>query len=290
MFKNLHMFRQDAGGAPVVREAEPRDVAGQTKRHLAILLVLVAVWVGSGCSSDAESQSTDPTPTSSTVSLGSSTTTIAPPLDPPTEGSTLHGVRYCEILTTTEGADSAVAEVWNTMGLNDCPQDAWEAIDLSAVRAQLRAAEVATNGPRYWVLDGIAPGEMTGSLEVRDLDGVEMRSIALVDLTDVEADATGYVELSVQRETEFTFLAGREIYELVGPDGSTYVMQSYSLEVEPDQTVDDLASLGDRLDLPDGWTFTARVLREDLIVEDQDGIATVVTDDLRNTYQLAADD
>ncbi len=42
-----------------------------------------------------------------------------------------------------------------------------------------------------------------------------------------------------------------------------------------------------RVDLPDGWTFTSRILGEDLKVEDQDGIATVVTDDLRNTCQLA---
>jgi len=259
-------------------------------RHLVVPVVLMAVWVGSGCSSDAVSQHTDTTATSSsTVSLGPSTTT-APPPSPPADGSTLFGVRYCEILTTNDGEDSEIAEVWNTMGLNDCPQGAWDAIDLGAVQTHLGADEVATNGPRYWVLDSIAPGAMTGSLEVRDLDGVEMRSIALVDLVDIEADATSYVELSVQRETEFTFLAGREIYELTAPDGSTYVMQSYSLEIDPDQTVDDLSSLRNRLDLPDGWTFTSRVLSEDFKVEDQNGIATVVTDNLRNTYQLAAHD
>ena len=117
-----------------------------------------------------------------------------------------------------------------------------------------------------------------------------MRSIATVDFTGVEADSSAYVELSVARETEFTFLAGREIYELTAPDGSTYVMQSFSQEVDPDRTLDDLASLGDRLGLPDGWSFTSRVLADDLLVEDRDGIATVVTDDFRNTYQLVTHD
>jgi hypothetical protein len=268
------------------------DGAAHLTRLLALPLVLAALWIASGCSSSAESsEGGKPTTSAPGVSHDRSTDTTTPPApSAPADGSTLHGVRYCEILAVTGSGGSETAEVWNTMGLNDCPQTAWDAIDLDAVQGQLGADQVATNGPRYWVLDRIVPGQMTGSLEVRDLDGVEMRSIARVDLTGADADSPAYVELSVERETVFTFLAGREVYELASPDGSTYIMQSYSQQIDPDQTVDDLASLGDRLDLPDGWTFTSRVLTEDLEVEDQDGIATVVTDDLQNTYQLAARD
>jgi len=35
------------------------------------------------------------------------------------------------------------------------------------------------------------------------------------------------------------------------------------------------------------WTYRTRVLDEDYVVVDQDGIATVVQDELQNTYQLA---
>jgi len=48
-----------------------------------------------------------------------------------------------------------------------------------------------------------------------------------------------------------------------------------------------LSELGSRLALPEGWTFTARVLEEDLFVEDVEGIATIVQDELTNTYQRA---
>jgi len=39
--------------------------------------------------------------------------------------------------------------------------------------------------------------------------------------------------------------------------------------------------------LPEDWTFTARVLEDDLFVEDVEGIATIVQDELTNTYQRA---
>lgn len=48
-------------------------------------------------------------------------------------------------------------------------------------------------------------------------------------------------------------------------------MQSYSIELDPDLTVDMLSALGPRLDLPDGWSFASRVVEEDLVVEDIDG-------------------
>jgi hypothetical protein len=81
------------------------------------------------------------------------------------------------------------------------------------------------------------------------------------------------------------FAAGREIHELTAPDGSVYVMQSFSVEVDPTLGVDRLAELGPRLDLPEGWTFASRVLDDELVVEDLDGRAVVVQDALRNTYQ-----
>ena len=64
-------------------------------------------------------------------------------------------------------------------------------------------------------------------------------------------------------------------------------MQSYSHIVDDTQTTDSLSGLGSRLALPEGWTFTARVLEDDLFVEDVEGIATIVQDELTNTYQRA---
>ena len=196
--------------------------------------------------------------------------------------------RYCEVLTVTIAESGSTGEVWGTQGLNDCPQEAFAAIDTAAVAADMSVTLAVANGPRHWVLDTIVANEVAGSGETRDFGGLEMRSIALVDLGPGVPDRAPYGEISVVRDTEFRFDAGREVHELTAPDGSIYVMQSYSLEKDPTLDVDALSGIGARLQLPEGWTFTSRVLTEPLVVEDIDGIATVIQDDLLSTYQLRA--
>jgi hypothetical protein len=48
----------------------------------------------------------------------------------------------------------------------------------------------------------------------------------------------------------------------------------------------ELADLGGRLQLPEGWRFRSYVLAEEFRLPSVDGVAEVVTDDLANTYQL----
>ncbi len=197
-----------------------------------------------------------------------------------------YGQRYCEVLVVTTGDGGATAQVWGTQGLNDCDQAGFDAIDAEATAAEMGAVLAVPNGPRFWVLDRILAKGLAGTGELRTFGAVEMRSITTVDLEEGFGDRTPLTETSVLRDTEFIFDEGREVYELTGPDGSVYVMQSYSIEIDPEQTLDTLAGLGDRLALPDGWSFQARVLDEPLVVEDIDGIATVIQDEFRNSYQL----
>ncbi len=49
---------------------------------------------------------------------------------------------------------------------------------------------------------------------------------------------------------------------------------------------DFLAGLGGRLALPEGWSFRTRVLDEELVVDTTATIATVLQDELENTYTL----
>ena len=46
-----------------------------------------------------------------------------------------------------------------------------------------------------------------------------------------------------------------------------------------------VGQVGERLALPDGWTFTVRTLDRDLDLLSTDGVATIVQDELQNTYQ-----
>jgi haloalkane dehalogenase len=253
---------------------------------LLLSLALVVPMVASCGEADGGAASTSTPDPTGTVAASSTTESVAEDDGPAGGLADQFDGRYCEVLTVTIADSGTTAEVWGTQGLNDCPQEAFAGIDPAAVAADLGVSIALPNGPRYWVLDDIVANELAGSGERRAFNGIEMRSVALVDLGEGLPDRRPYAEVSVARDTEFRFGEGREIHELSAPDGSVYVMQSYSVEVDPALTADSLAGLGDRLALPEGWAFTSRVLDEDLVVEDVEGIATVIQDELTNSYQL----
>jgi hypothetical protein len=64
------------------------------------------------------------------------------------------------------------------------------------------------------------------------------------------------------------------------------MMQAYSQIVNKQLQLEDLETLGTQLALPAGWSFETFVLESDFDLPSDNGIATVVQDELRNTYQL----
>lgn len=214
---------------------------------------------------------------STTTAAGSASTTTEPGL------TGLRGVRYCEVLLLHRTASGFSADVWNTMGMSDCPEDQWKALDAKAIAAERHALAAVLNGPRYWTLDSITTDLRKGAAETR-FGRIGMFKAATVDLGD-DPSQTPYVERGVARDTVFGFDAGSKVYELVAPDGTTYVMQARSQIVDPTLSEADLAGLGDRLDLPDGWRYRVRTLDAPLELASTDGVATVLQDELKDTYQ-----
>lgn len=215
-----------------------------------------------------------------------SRTSTGQPFDTSTPGVArgLRDVRYGEVLLLRVVEGRFQAEVWNTLGLNDCPQEAWDQLDATAIAAERGALLALLNGPRHWTLDSIT-SDIRASAPETTFGSLGMFQAAILDLGDQPPEPTPYTERSVLRETVFGFDAGSEIYELVSPDGTTYVLQAYSLAVDPTQTIDSLAGLGHRIAPPEGWTFGVRTLAEPLDVLSTDGVATVIQDELLNTYQ-----
>jgi hypothetical protein len=93
-----------------------------------------------------------------------------------------------------------------------------------------------------------------------------------------------YTENTVRRTTVYVYDQGREVYALVAPDGTSYVMQSYSLAVDPNLTEADLPALGARLRLPTGWRYRVSQLSQEWSLR-VDGEARVIQDELENSYQ-----
>ena len=71
----------------------------------------------------------------------------------------------------------------------------------------------------------------------------------------------------------------------IAPDGCEYVMQTYALIADKTLKASDLPGLGKKLKLPEGWNYRMRIPEKDLILTTS-GSATVLQDDLMNTYQL----
>jgi hypothetical protein len=195
------------------------------------------------------------------------------------------GVRYGEVLAVHARGDRLEAEVWGTQLLNDCPPELWDALDPSSIAEELGAVFVKLNGPRHWMLDGL--GTKVAPIEpvLRSFGGLSTRRIAVVDLGR-DPEQRPYVERHVDRGAVFFFDAGKPVHELVDPTGTAYVMQAYCVGVDPTLTEEDLPQLGARLDLPGGWTFRTRVLDDELVVDTTETVATVLQDELENTYTL----
>ncbi len=199
--------------------------------------------------------------------------------------SDMRGVRYGEVLAVRPAAAGFDAEVYGTQMLNDCPAELWDALDAEAIARELGAVAVKLNGPRYWMLDGLGQKVAVVDPVLTEFGGLAMRRIAVVQL-GADPRSEPYTLRHVDRGAVFFFDAGKPVHELVDPDGAAYVMQAYCVGVDPTLTEADLAGLGDRLGLPDGWSYRSRVLDEELVVDTSHTVATVVQDELENTYTL----
>ena len=234
--------------------------------HLAIVVFAIAGLVAAtSCSSSSSSQS-------STTS-----TTVATP--------TMRDGRYCEVLLVTLSESQPIASVYNTYPLNDCPADKWAALDPKALATQFGANVAMLNGPRHWMINRV---EKVGGAnpEKADFGGIEMYKQATVPIGSLIDQARPYSPYPVSRSTVFIYAAGNEIFQLTSPDGSVFVMQSFSQQKDPTLTLASLPSLGTKLELPSGWTFGSRTLTEDLRIVTIKNPAQVLQDNLGNSYSM----
>jgi hypothetical protein len=198
-------------------------------------------------------------------------------------GASLHDARYCEILELRGAPPDATVTVWNTIGLNKCPPKWWRGFDAATLARQRGDTFVVLNGPRHFLMD--AATATTG--RVRRFHGMRMRQVATIRIrTAADLAQAPYVDRTITRANTWRWNAGRAVFELVAPGGDTYVMQSYAQIKDPRLTLANLPGLARRLKLPPGWHYRARKLKQPLILSAR-GNATILQDDLEDTYQLA---
>jgi len=204
-------------------------------------------------------------------------------------GADVRGHRYCEVLPVYLRGLSLQAEVFNTLGLNECPAGAWDALTADDLRRQTGAVAVQLNGPRAWAMDVIQGRDATVAGKQATFGTLAMVQRATVPVDPGQLRSGGitpYAEQRVDRDTTYVYRAGRPTYRLVSPVGRVYVMQTYDLKTSADAAA--LEGLGARLHLPAGWAYRQVILAAELRLEVR-GQATVLRDDLGNTYQAMPD-
>ena len=176
--------------------------------------------------------------------------------------------------------DSSVT-IYNSTGVSEAPAALWDSLDPAKLKEQLGLKSVVKLGPRWWVADSI---ELKLSDTVYKIGDLRFRWMAnvpphLAGHGD-ELAAQSYRVFEMTKRGTWTYSKGKPVYELVSPQGDTYIMQSSSRPVDAS-----LAKLGDRLKLSPGWTFHTRTLGQDFSLV-CDGKVKVLFDDQRNTYCL----
>ncbi|ORA32834.1 hypothetical protein [Mycobacterium aquaticum] len=193
------------------------------------------------------------------------------------------GKRYGEVLLLRKGESGLEATVYNSFPLSDCPTELWDKLDAAAIAKENGAMAALLNGPRYWLMstiDKVADQQQ----EIRTFGGISMIEQATVKLSS--QNPAPYNVNHVDRRTVFTFDVGRPVFELVDPGGRRWVMQTWSQTVDKGLTIEDLPGLARRLRLPEGWRYETRILHNSLSVDTTIRDATVIQDDLANTYSL----
>ena len=197
----------------------------------------------------------------------------------------MRGVRYGEVLAMFLRDTGLEAEVYGTQMLNDCPQELWETLNAEEIAKDMGAVFTKLNGPRYWLLDGLGSKVAVVDPVFKDFNGIQMRRIATIPI-GADFAAGAYVARNVNRGAVFFWDAGKTVYELVDPEGRALVMQARCVGVDPNMSEESLTTLGERLALPDGWSYRTRVLETELVVDTSASLATVVQDEFENTYTL----
>lgn len=198
----------------------------------------------------------------------------------------LRGKRYCEVIIAP---NLTTLSVYNSIGLNDCPQPLWRHISASKIKKDNKAYFVRLNGPRHWMIDGMRESSLV-SPDIKNFSGITMREAAKIKVrySDLLTANKFYTEHRVNRHTTWIYDANQPVFELISPEGKVYVMQSYSIQKKA-QSQASLAHLDKQLSLPKGWSFKSGLLKKmDQIIAIE--YAVVIQDNFLNTYQLATHD
>ncbi|MBK7727738.1 MAG: hypothetical protein IPJ33_04310, partial [Gammaproteobacteria bacterium] len=212
------------------------------------------------------------------------------------------GKAFYELLFMNRQADgSGVGVYHNSLGLdleasNEVMDARFRALDADTLLKEHGGDALVFNGPRRLVANSITGLIAWDGGKITVIETVPYRVLGLFETPDLDKAATGELPachvLTSKRSNSFRFNAGETVYELITPEGAVYTMFSLSLRIDPNNTIENLPTLGERLKLPEGWKFRSRKLDQEMILTstaDSEPPNTIVLDELVGNYQYNAE-
>ena len=195
------------------------------------------------------------------------------------------GRAFCGLGAFVGKGPTLRAHVYTAANLDEITLDSHKKMDPVRLAKQFEVDMCFVNSGRYWLMD---EQEFQGG-DVVNFDGVNL--LYGGEMTGAEMMAqmkTPYSPNLIFRNSNWIWHAGTPVHLLRDPEGTTWVMQEYTKDVDPTLTLDNLTQVGSKLkNLPKGWKFETKVLSQNLVLDTgrAGGWAAIIRDELHCTYQ-----
>ncbi len=230
----------------------------------------------------------------------------------------LRGYRYLEVDLFALDALKKIpyVSIYDTTGQNggddtrnSAPEPLVDKLDPTRIAKEYHALRVAITPPLVWTIDWLV--DRVGA--ARSFDGLDAawmgnRQASASELAGrrpasapaaprrgakapagkgvSKPEPEGYRPGTIARTTIKGFKKGSQVYLLDDPKGRTWVLVSYADKARPEMTLNKLDTLGDVLDLPEGWKFRAARISNELVLEPKGGSVGRMLDDKGDIYNL----
>ena len=195
------------------------------------------------------------------------------------------GMAFCGLGAFVGVGKMQRAHVYTATSVTDVTPETPKKIDPQRLARELELDMCAVNGGRFWTMDEMS---FQGG-DVVDFHGVGM--VWAGDMTGAEMMAQmkdAYSPSLIYRNTDWVYYAGRPVHLLREPNGTVWVMQEFTKDVDASLAIDGLDVVGSKLkNLPKGWAFETKVLTKNLSLDTHraGGWAAILRDELHCTYQ-----
>jgi hypothetical protein len=213
------------------------------------------------------------------------------------KGDNWRGKAFYEILFMNRQANGgAIGNYFNSLGntfdaSNEAMDARFKALDGEALKKEYGSDGVFFNGPRRFVANGFT-GMAFDGCKKRVIGTTPLYLYGTFEVPSFSAFVSGppvaYKVLVSKRTNTFLFKAGEQVHELITPEGAVYTMFSLSLKADPNNTIENLPTLGKRLTLPTGWKYRMRTLEADMVLSstyDANPPNSIVLDQFEGNYQ-----